>query len=158
MRHPRFGPPARAIDAAFEALGGPGDVVATSPIVTSNPVGPSARRYANACAVVEAKLEPDAMLAELQLIEQDFGRRRSGERWRARTLDLDIVLWSGGLYASPDLAIPHPLFRQRAFVTGPAAVIAPGWRDPLTGLTLRQLHARLTRPRPLPSAPGWSGR
>ncbi len=94
---------------------------------------------------------PGALLGELQAIEHRFGRRdRGGQRWRARVLDLDIVLWSGGTWASPDLLIPHPAFRQRDFVLGPAAGIAPEWRDPLSGLSLRQLHARLTRPKRLP--------
>jgi 2-amino-4-hydroxy-6-hydroxymethyldihydropteridine diphosphokinase len=58
-------------------------------------------------------------------------------------LDLDIVLWSGGPWASERLVIPHPEFRSRAFVLAPAAAVAPGWRDPVTGRTLRQLNARL---------------
>ena len=61
-------------------------------------------------------------------------------------LDLDLVLWSGGCFAAPGLVIPHPLFRNRAFVLAPAVQIAPRWRDPVTGLSVRQLHARLTRP------------
>jgi 2-amino-4-hydroxy-6-hydroxymethyldihydropteridine diphosphokinase len=64
-------------------------------------------------------------------------------------LDLDIVLWSGGSYAAPDLIVPHPLFRVRDFVLAPAAQIAASWRDPVTGLTVRQLHARLVRARPV---------
>ena len=90
------------------------------------------------------------MLALLQAVEAEFGRHRRGQAWMARVLDLDIVLWSGGCWAEPDLTIPHPQFRWRAFVLGPAHAVAPGWRDPLSGLTLRQLHARLTAPRPLP--------
>lgn len=127
-----------------------GAVVARSPVNRSAPVGPSLRRYANAAVVLDSPLGPRVLLAALQAIEARFGRRRMGQRWRARVLDLDIVLWSGGVVGEPDLVVPHPLFRQRAFVLGPAAAIAPDWRDPLTGLTLRQLHARLTRPRPLP--------
>ncbi len=80
-------------------------------------------------------------------IERVFGRDRRGQRWRSRTLDLDIVLWSGGTWYGPRLAIPHPLFRQRDFVLRPAAQIAPDWRDPVSGLTLRQLAARAVRRR-----------
>ena len=61
-------------------------------------------------------------------------------------LDLDIVLWSGGAWASPDLTVPHIAYRERAFVLTPAMQIAPEWRDPVTGLTIRHLHSRLTRP------------
>ncbi len=91
-----------------------------------------------------------ALLALLKRIERAFGRRPGGRRWRARVLDLDLVLWSGGPYAAPGLTIPHPLFRERAFVLAPALAVAPAWRDPLTGATVRQLHARLTAPRAMP--------
>ena len=151
MRHPRFGAPRRVLVAALEEMERQAlDVIATSPIVASAPLGPSRRRYANAAALIETDLEPVELLAQLQDIEHSFGRRRRGQRWRGRVLDLDIVLWSGGIHASSQLAIPHPLFRTRSFVLGPAAAIAPGWRDPVGGRTLRQLKARLTRPRPLP--------
>lgn len=150
-RHPRHGPPERVIVAALAALEDAGVIVmARGAVVRSDPLGPSARRYANSAALIAAPLAPDALLGRLQRIERNFGRRRGGQRWGARVLDLDIVLWSGGAWASPGLVIPHREFRGRGFVLAPAAGIAPGWRDPLGGLSLRQLHARLTRPRPMP--------
>jgi 2-amino-4-hydroxy-6-hydroxymethyldihydropteridine diphosphokinase len=138
---------AAAADLIDETLG---TVLARSPVIDSAPVGPSQRRYANGALVLKSKLAPQELLAALQWLENQLGRVRRGQRWRARVIDLDIVLWSGGIVADPHLSVPHPLFRQRPFVTGPAAAIAPQWRDPLTGLTLAQLHARLTRRRPLP--------
>ena len=122
-------------------------IVARAPVIESDPVGPSSRRYANSAALAETALEPSALLALVKRIEREFGRRRGGQRWTSRVLDLDLVLWTGGCFAAPGLVVPHPLFRDRAFVLAPAARIAGGWRDPLTGLSLRQLHARLTRPR-----------
>ena len=139
--------------AAFAALDRKGlRLKAASPIIASAPLGPSLRCYANAAALVKTKRDPADLLARLKKIEAHFGRRRGGQRWAARVLDLDLVLWSGGAWSSPGLTVPHAAFRQRAFVLGPATRIAPRWRDPLTGLTLRQLLARLTRPRPLPIA------
>ena len=149
-RHPRHGSPREVLSAALEQLNGEGlEAAAAAPVIESAPVGPSIRRYANSAVVVATDLEPDELLALLKRIERAFGRRPGGQRWRARVLDLDIVLWSGGPWASADLTVPHPLFRERDFVLDPAAQIAPDWRDPITGLTLRQLRARLTRPRPL---------
>ena len=153
QRHPHFGSPRAIVQEAFLALDEAGDVLVTSPIVESAPIGPSKRRYANAAAVLESELQPMAMLETLQQIERDFGRSRRGQRWRSRTLDLDIVLWSGGIFGSDRLTIPHPLYRTRPFVLSPAAEIASAWRDPMTGLSLAQLNHRLTRKRPLPSAP-----
>ena len=134
--------------AALVALERAGmQVVASAPVIESDPVGPSSRRYANSAALVETALEPPALLATVKRIERAFGRRRGGQRWTSRVLDLDLVLWTGGCFAAPGLVVPHPLFRDRAFVLAPAATIAGGWRDPVTSLSIRQLHARLTRPR-----------
>ena len=150
-RHHRYGRPRDVIEAALVALVEEGvDVLRVGPILLTRPVGPSQRRYANSAAIVETGLEPDRLLALLKQIERNFGRRRGGQRWSARVLDLDIVLWDGGAFAGDDLTIPHPLFRERQFVLEPAVAIAPDWRDPITGLTLRHLTARLTAPRPLP--------
>jgi 2-amino-4-hydroxy-6-hydroxymethyldihydropteridine diphosphokinase len=121
-------------------------VVAAAPVVRTDPLGPSLRRYANSAALIETALEPGALLALAKRIERQFGRRQGGQRWTSRVLDLDLVLWSGGCFAAPGLVIPHPLFRTRAFVLAPAVRIAPLWRDPVTGLSIRHLHARLTRP------------
>ena len=151
VRHPRHGPPRGVIAAALDELEAAGaEIVAHSAIFDTAPLGPSNRRYANAAAMIETALPPEEMLSVLQGIERDFGRRRRGRRWRARVLDLDLVLWSGGTHRSPRLTIPHPEFRRRTFVLTPAAAIASRWRDPATGLTPRHLHARLTRPRALP--------
>ncbi|WP_407643357.1 2-amino-4-hydroxy-6-hydroxymethyldihydropteridine diphosphokinase [Pseudoblastomonas halimionae] len=146
------------VRAAMEELAALGTVRARSSIIDTAPLGPAQRRFANAAAVIESEYDPQAMLTGLQALEREFGRTRRGQRWGDRTLDCDIVLWSGGIFAEPDLAIPHPLFRERGFVLAPAVRIAPDWRDPVTGLSVRQLDARLTARRPLPSAPPWSGR
>jgi len=151
QRHQRIGRPEQILRAALAALNGTGvAVLDASRIERSRPLGPSLRRYANGAALVETDWGPDALLGLLQEIETTFGRRRGGQRWAARVLDLDLVLWDGGSWCSPRLVVPHPAFRQRTFVSGPARQVAPSWRDPVTGLTVRQLHARLTRPRPLP--------
>ena len=154
-RHHRHGPPRAVLRAALVALDGEGlALCAASQLVDSRPLGPSARTYANAVAVVETRLEPNALLTRLKALERRFGRRRGGRRWGDRVLDLDVVLWDGGPWASPGLVIPHPAYRQRRFVLTPLrrlGPLTPGLaRDPLTGLTASHLHARLTRPRTLP--------
>ncbi len=142
----RHGRPPAEVQAALAAIGGR---VTPSRIVASAPLGPSRRRFADAVAVVDPKADPAKLLKRLKRIERKFGRR-PGRRWGARVIDLDIVLWSGGCWASPELTIPHPGFRQRRFVLDPLLRLAPGWRDPVTRLTVRQLHSRLTRRYPLP--------
>ena len=155
VRHLRHGNPRGVLAAAIRKLDqGKTSVIAASHVMETAPLGPSRRRYANAVAVVKSRHDPEDFLHKLQRLERKFGRRRRGMAWGARVLDLDIVAWSGGAYAGGEgeqsLVIPHPAFRTRAFVLRPAARIAGTWRDPLTGFTLRQLSARLTKPRPAP--------
>ena len=142
-RHPRHGAPARVLAAAMTKL----DPVACSRIIASRPIGPSQRAYANAVILIESDLTPPALLQHLKGIESDFGRRTGGQRWGARVLDLDIILWSGGVWADKVLTIPHPAYRQRRFVLGPLCEIAARWRDPLTHFSLPQQKARLDRKR-----------
>ena len=91
-RHHRFGRPRDVLAAALEALEREGiKIIAAAPVLLTDPVGPSIRRYANAAAVIETKLRPFELLAALKRIERAFGRRPEGQRWSARVLDLDIV-------------------------------------------------------------------
>jgi 2-amino-4-hydroxy-6-hydroxymethyldihydropteridine diphosphokinase len=149
-RHGTYGRPRDVMGAASVELHKAGiEILRAGRLVRSRPLGPSLRTYANSALLVESALEPEEMLDLLKRIERAFGRRSRGQRWGTRVLDLDIVLWSGGPYASERLTIPHPHFRERDFVLRPAVDVAGKWRDPITGLTLRQLKARLTAPRPL---------
>lgn len=149
-RRGRHGAPAAEVRAALAAIGG---VTAVSPILASAAVGPSTRRFANAVAVIASDEPPPVLLARLKAIERAFGRRR-GQRWGARVIDLDIVLWSDGSWSDRALHVPHRAFRERAFVLAPLAAVAAGWRDSASGLTVRQLLARLTTRRPAPRSRG----
>ncbi len=144
-RHVHHGGPGGVLCAATEALRTLGEVQAVSAVRTTPALGPAGRSFANAAASVVTDLDPDELLEALKRIERRFGRR-GGRRWGPRVLDLDIILWSGGMWADTAL-IPHPEFRRRAFVLDPLAEIAADWRDPVTGLAVRHLRARLTAPR-----------
>lgn len=140
----RHGGPVAEVRAAIAALDG---VRSVAPIMSSAPLGPSLRRYANTVVTLDSPLSPPDLLARLKAIERGFGRRR-GRRWGSRVIDLDIILWSGGSWHSPGLCIPHIAFRGRSFVLRPLRDLAPDWRDPVTGRTIRQLHQLVDRARP----------
>jgi 2-amino-4-hydroxy-6-hydroxymethyldihydropteridine diphosphokinase len=140
-------PPRRIIAAAMAWLNMPPfHCLAASPIIATAPLGPSTRVYANAAALIATHLPPPALLAALHKLEAQFGRRRA-RRWGARTLDLDILLWSGGRYRDRRLTIPHVAMAQRTFVLEPLAHIVPRWREPQSGQSVRQLAARQAKSR-----------
>lgn len=141
----RHGGPVDMLAAALGAIGG---VAVASPVSITAPLGPSSRRYANQAAIIASDESPPDLLARLKGIERAFGRRH-GQRWGARVIDLDIILWSEGAWDSPGLTVPHRAFRDRMFVLDPLAAIAADWRDPLTGLRIRHLRHRLMRALPL---------
>lgn len=109
------------------------DLEATSSWYQTKPVGtPTAQPdYLNGCALLQVEQTPEELLAILQAIELQFGRVRS-ERWGARTLDLDLLLYDNLILNLPQLTIPHPRMKDRAFVLIPLAEIAPDWIEPVS--------------------------
>lgn len=146
-RHGRHGSPAGVVAAAVAALDAAGlRVVRRSRTHVTAAVGPGGRRFANAVVAVTTDLDPVAVLAVLNRIERDFGRR-GARRWGARVLDLDLLAQGAAMLETRHLTLPHPRLHNRAFVLDPLVEIAPDWRHPRLGATVRQLHARLHRPR-----------
>jgi 2-amino-4-hydroxy-6-hydroxymethyldihydropteridine diphosphokinase len=94
--------------------------------------------YLNAVLVGETALTSRQLLDVLLEIERDFGRARPF-RNAPRTLDLDLILFGDEILHDPGLEVPHPRFRERFFVLGPLAEIAPDMRDPVTQLSVTAL-------------------
>lgn len=118
-------------------------LVRASSWIETEPVGgPSGQgRYLNGACLVETTLEPRALLALLHEIERERGRERAREeRNGPRTLDLDLILCGDLVVSEADLQVPHPRWRERAFVLEPLAQVAPDLRDPLDGASVAELR------------------
>ena len=113
-------------------------LMAHSPWYSTKPVGPPQPDYINGCAIIQTTLAPQPLLETLHHIENQFGRVRA-ERWGARTLDLDLILYEDRIINTPTLQVPHPRMGERAFVLRPLTDIAPDWIDPITHCTIAQL-------------------
>lgn len=116
----------------------------SSALYRTAPIGPPGQPdYINAAVALRTRLEPYALLKALQEIEHRHGRRRDGERWGPRTLDLDLLLYAQLRLHEPDLILPHPRMAERAFVLLPLAEIAPPEQALTESLTLAQACAQV---------------
>ncbi len=98
---------------------------AVSPTYRSRAIGPGQQRdYLNLVARLRTALPVTELLTALQQIEADHGRERR-ERWGARTLDLDILLYGDARIDTPSLTVPHPRMAERNFVLYPLTDLAP---------------------------------
>jgi 2-amino-4-hydroxy-6-hydroxymethyldihydropteridine diphosphokinase len=112
-----LGDRAAHLAAAREALAKLPDteVVAASAVEETAPLaGMSQPPYLNQMVLLETRLTPRELLQACHGIERAQGRVR-GERWGARTLDLDIVQYGRRRVTEPDLIIPHPELPNRDF-------------------------------------------
>jgi 2-amino-4-hydroxy-6-hydroxymethyldihydropteridine diphosphokinase len=136
-----------AIGFALDRLSSILSSIALSDIIETDPEGEGLEGqplYLNAVVAGSTTLDARAVLDALLDIERDYGRNRPFPG-APRTLDLDLVLLGDEIIDEPALQVPHPRFRDRFFVLGPLAEVAPDLRDPVTGLRVGELLQRLLR-------------
>jgi 2-amino-4-hydroxy-6-hydroxymethyldihydropteridine diphosphokinase len=101
-------------------------LVTHSHFYSSSPMGPQNQpNYVNAVCKIKTSLQPQALLAALQTIENLQGRERLGDRWGPRTLDLDILLYNDLTLKTTDLTLPHYGMQEREFVLVPLFELSP---------------------------------
>jgi 2-amino-4-hydroxy-6-hydroxymethyldihydropteridine diphosphokinase len=96
-------------------------------------------RFLNMAVEIETELNPLELLEVVKTLETALGRVPA-ERWGPRAIDIDIILMGDRVVDTPELAVPHREFRNRAFVLEPLAEIAPEAVDPVTGRTVTDLR------------------
>jgi 2-amino-4-hydroxy-6-hydroxymethyldihydropteridine diphosphokinase len=119
--------PLQQIRSAIRALQQLPDSTLTklSPFYWSRAIGPDGQGdYLNGAAQIITTLTPEALLDQLQAIENSQGRKRS-ERWGARTLDLDLLLYGDETIQTARLTVPHPELFNRDFVLRPLLDLDP---------------------------------
>lgn len=101
-------------------------ITQVSSLYFSRPMGPQDQPdYMNAVVEIATSTSPLALLDQLQAIENRAGRVRKDDRWGARILDLDILLFDQLTLNCERLTVPHYGLKLREFVLLPLAEIAP---------------------------------
>jgi 2-amino-4-hydroxy-6-hydroxymethyldihydropteridine diphosphokinase len=137
------GPPLLALKAALAALEKAGVAVLRVSAFYETRAWPdrSDPPFINAVAAVQTDLQPVALLTLLHQVETAHGRKRSAPN-APRTLDIDLIDYRGRVLDGA-VRLPHPGAAQRRFVLEPLGQVSPGWRHPVSGLTVGELLARI---------------
>jgi 2-amino-4-hydroxy-6-hydroxymethyldihydropteridine diphosphokinase len=115
-----------AVLHAFEALASwPGiEVTGRSALYRTAPHEAQGPDFINAVARIDTHLSAPDVLDALQAIEHQAGRLRPYVN-APRSLDLDLLFYGDACIHSPRLTLPHPRWRERAFVLVPLAEVWP---------------------------------
>lgn len=137
--------PKKQLDDAVVALKNlpNSEFIACSHYYASKPMGPQDQPdYVNAVACINTSLQPEQLLDLTQAIELEHGRVRKAERWGARTLDIDILLFGEQVINTKRLTVPHYGLNEREFVVYPLQEIAPELILP-SGVSIKQIANNL---------------
>jgi 2-amino-4-hydroxy-6-hydroxymethyldihydropteridine diphosphokinase len=133
-----------ALDDAAHQLAAHLNGLSVSDFIDTEPAGVGEQpRFLNGAAVGGWEGTARALLDLLLAIERAAGRERPFPG-APRTLDLDLILFGAAIIEEPGLAVPHPRFRERAFVLAPLCQVAPDFVDPVTGRTIEELYGGLS--------------
>lgn len=134
--------------AAVRMLAAQTAVLDVSPVYETEPVGSRQPqpRYLNAAIRLATPLDAEALKTQVLLpIEAALHRVRTEDKFAPRTIDLDIALFDEAVLTVGGRAIPDPDILRYAHIAVPLADLAPEFRHPVTGQTLREIADALPR-------------
>lgn len=127
----------KAIDLIGQRIG---NILKKSSIYETEPWGfTTTNLFLNQVIIIYSSQSPTDILREIQLIEKDIGRIKTGLQYSSRVIDIDILLFNDLVVESPNLIIPHPHLHKRNFVLVPLSEISPELIHPIYQITIKEL-------------------
>ncbi len=117
-----------------------GNVFQQSSVYETEPWGFSdEQNFLNQAIEIRTEQSPEELLKTLNAVEEWLGRKRTGNKYESRTIDIDILFFNNEIIETESLKIPHPLMHQRKFVLEPLAEIAGFFIHPVLKKTVGAL-------------------
>jgi 2-amino-4-hydroxy-6-hydroxymethyldihydropteridine diphosphokinase len=128
----------RALERSFGKL-------TVSSIYESEPVGFSGDSFYNLVVGFHSESGVKEVAKQLRQIEWDNGRADDSQKFSARTLDLDLILYDDLIVDDGQLKIPRDDIERYAFVLEPLAEIAPALKHPVSGVSYAELWKKFDK-------------
>ena len=116
-----------------------------SSIYESEPVGFTGETFYNLVVGVYSEFGVKEVAKLLRQIELDNGRTRDSQKFSARTLDLDLILYDDLIVNDGRLQIPRDEIERYAFVLEPLAEIAPDLKHPVNHMSYAELWEKFDK-------------
>ena len=133
--------PEENILLALEKLKGYVRVISSSTFYRTMPIGrPEQSFFFNGVWLIDSDTAAKELkFGILRRIEKELGRIRTQDKYAARTIDLDILLYGNEVINEHDLIIPDPDIRKRSFIAVPLLELDPSLILPDTGESISSL-------------------
>ena len=116
-----------------------------SPVYKTRAVGFDGDDFFNLVASFNTEISPFEVEKKLKDIEHKNGRRRDQEKFSARTLDIDLLLYDKEIINRDGISIPRDEIEKYAFVLSPLADLAPDLIHPQTRKSMREMWQQLSQ-------------
>jgi 2-amino-4-hydroxy-6-hydroxymethyldihydropteridine diphosphokinase len=139
--------PEENVKKAVLLLAGRARILAVSTVyLTEAEDRPEQPPYYNCVVEIETELPAvDVKHRILRRIEAELGRVRTQDRYAARTIDLDLVLYDELVTKTEDLTLPDPDIVRRPYLALPLWELEPGLMMPGSGVPIHEVASALSR-------------